>query len=256
MRLHGGGELAHEDAAVLGPEELDAIAQGPAHARWLLLECPFAGIDAAFLDAMPRLRARGYGLLLAHPERSAGLLHGGLDALLGRLGDGVALQVNASSLRGDHGLEAQAAAMALLRRRLVLALASDAHPGTREHTLQLGFDLLLRAGATTERAVRLTQEQPAPAARAGRAARRDRAAPARRLSGARRGISPRRPARSTPRRAARPRARCRSRRSACPARARGSRAISAGSGTATTSPGPASTSSSPSRKAARPATTT
>ena len=77
-----------------------------------------------------------------------------------RLGDGVALQVNASSLRGDHGLEAQAAAMALLRRRLVLALASDAHPGTRGHTLQLGFDLLLRAGATTERAVRLTQDNP------------------------------------------------------------------------------------------------
>ena len=58
VRLHGGGELAHEDAAVLGPEDLDAIAQGPPHARWLLLECPFAGIDAAFLDAIPRLRAR------------------------------------------------------------------------------------------------------------------------------------------------------------------------------------------------------
>jgi protein-tyrosine phosphatase len=160
VRLHGGGELAHEDAAVLSPDELEAIAQGPAHARWLLLECPFKGVDAAFLDAVARLRAQGYGLLLAHPERSAGLLRGGLDALLGELGDGVALQVNVSSLAGDHGLEAQAAALTLLRRRLVFALASDGHPGTRERTLPAGFDLLLRAGAGPERAARLTRANP------------------------------------------------------------------------------------------------
>jgi protein-tyrosine phosphatase len=161
VRLHGGGELSHEDAAVLGREELDAIAQGPRDGRWLLLECPFAGIDAAFLDAVERLRELGYGLLLAHPERSAGLLQGGgLDALAGRLGPGVEVQVNACSLLGNHGLAAQAAALTLLRRRLVFALASDAHPGTREHTLQLGFHLLLRAGAASERALRLTQDNP------------------------------------------------------------------------------------------------
>ena len=38
VRLHRGGELAHEEALVLAPDELELIAQGPSHGRWLLLE--------------------------------------------------------------------------------------------------------------------------------------------------------------------------------------------------------------------------
>src|SRR4051794_26108747 len=48
VRLHRGGELAHEDALALSRAELDLIAQGPADAPWLLLECPFAGLDDEF----------------------------------------------------------------------------------------------------------------------------------------------------------------------------------------------------------------
>jgi protein-tyrosine phosphatase len=99
-------------------------------------------------------------VLLAHPERSAGVLHGALDPLLDQLGDGVALQVNVCSLLGNHGLGVQAAAIALLRRRLVQCLASDGHPGTREHTMKLGFTLLMSGGATSTEAWRLTQENP------------------------------------------------------------------------------------------------
>jgi protein-tyrosine phosphatase len=160
VRLHGGGELSHVDAETLDEAELAAVAQGPAGARWLLLESPFAGLDARFHAALDRLRDLGYGVLVAHPERSARLLDGGLDALEAHLGDGVALQVNVCSLLGNHGLAVQAAARELLRRGLVFALASDAHPGTREHTLQLGFHLLLRAGAGSEQALRLTQDNP------------------------------------------------------------------------------------------------
>jgi protein-tyrosine phosphatase len=160
VRLHGGGELSHVDAAWLGEDDLEAIAQGPAHARWLLLECPFAGIDGAFLRSAERLRSLGYGLLLAHPERSAGLREHGLATLLPWLGDGVALQVNVCSMLGNHGLGAQDVALALLRAGHVHCLASDGHPGTREHTLQLGFRLALRAGATSTEALRLTQENP------------------------------------------------------------------------------------------------
>src|SRR3954453_14327782 len=46
--LPRGGELAHEDALTLEPEELELIAQGPEHAPWLLLECPFDGLDDIF----------------------------------------------------------------------------------------------------------------------------------------------------------------------------------------------------------------
>ena len=160
VRLHGGGELAHDDALMLGAGELELVAQGPARARWVLLETPFAGVDDEFLAAADRLRGLGYGLLLAHPERSAGFLEDGFERLQPLLAGGALLQVNVCSLLGNHGLVAQEAAHALLRRGLVHVLASDGHPGTREHTLQLGFHLLLRAGATSAQAVRLTQDNP------------------------------------------------------------------------------------------------
>jgi protein-tyrosine phosphatase len=160
VRLHGGGELSHVDAACLADEKLEAIAQGPVHARWLLLECPFDGIGPDFLEAVSRLRDLGYGLLLAHPERSAGVRENGLALLRPWLGDGVALQVNVGSLLGDHGLPVQEAALALLHAGHVHCLASDAHPGRSAHSLQLGFRLLLRAGATHAEALRLTQENP------------------------------------------------------------------------------------------------
>ncbi len=161
VRLHPGGELAHPDALELGHDQLDQIALGPENARWLLLECPFEGIDDAFVAAADRLVRFGYGLLLAHPERSAGLLGGdGLERLEPLLRDGALLQVNVCSLLGNHGLDVQDAAVRLVRAGLAGCVASDGHPGTREHTLQLGFHLLLRAGASSGQAYRLTQANP------------------------------------------------------------------------------------------------
>src|ERR1700754_2915871 len=74
VRLHPGGELAHEDALEREEHELALIAQGPKDAPWLLLECPFEGLDDAFDEAVGRRTALGYGLLLAPPERAAGSL--------------------------------------------------------------------------------------------------------------------------------------------------------------------------------------
>ena len=55
VRLHPGGELGHVDALSLDDRELELIAQGPRHAPWLLLECPFEGLDDAFDAAAGRL---------------------------------------------------------------------------------------------------------------------------------------------------------------------------------------------------------
>ena len=156
VRLHPGGELAHEDALVLSPQQLRYIAQGPAGARWLLLECPFAGMDDEFLAAAQRLSELGYGLLLAHPERA----DGGHELLQPLLEAGALLQVNVCSLLGNHGLHVQELAADFVRRGLAYCLASDGHPGSREHTLQLGFHLLLAAGASSAQAYRLTQSNP------------------------------------------------------------------------------------------------
>jgi protein-tyrosine phosphatase len=102
----------------------------------------------------------GYGLVLAHPERSAGALGGGRERLEALRADGALLQVNVCSLLGNHGLRVQESATALVRAGMAFCLASDGHPGTREHTLQLGFHLLLRAGASSAQAWRLTQANP------------------------------------------------------------------------------------------------
>ncbi len=161
VRLHVGAELAHRDALMLPESDLARIAQGPQDHPWLLLECPFDGFDDDFALACRRLHGLGYGLLLAHPERSAGLLtDDGLQRLHLLLAQGVLLQVNVCSLLGNHGLDAQDASVRLVREGLAYCLASDGHPGSREQTLQLGFHLLLRAGASSTQAYRMTQANP------------------------------------------------------------------------------------------------
>jgi protein-tyrosine phosphatase len=167
VRLHPGGELAHPDALRLSETELELIAQGPATARWLLLECPFAGLDDAFTAAAERLTGLGYGLLLAHPERAAGALDAGRERLEALRDGGALLQVNVCSLLGRHGAEAQEAARALVQADAAFCLASDGHPGSRDHTLALGFPLLRRAGATADEARRLTQSNPGLLLRSG-----------------------------------------------------------------------------------------
>jgi protein-tyrosine phosphatase len=88
------------------------------------------------------------------------VLDGGRERLETLRAGGALLQVNVCSLLGNHGLEVQEIAAAIVRSGTAFCLASDGHPGTREHTLQLGFHLLLRAGASSTQAWRLTQGNP------------------------------------------------------------------------------------------------
>ncbi|HEY7598427.1 MAG TPA: CpsB/CapC family capsule biosynthesis tyrosine phosphatase [Candidatus Limnocylindrales bacterium] len=159
VRLHGGGELGHDDALLLAPDELEMIAQGPAHARWLLLECPFEGMEDDFVEAAERLWELGYDLLLAHPERAAPV-PGADDRLLGLVDRGALLQVNATSLLGRHGMRAKAGAERLLGDGLVWCLASDGHPGTRDDTLDRGYEALVRGGTHERVAALLTRDNP------------------------------------------------------------------------------------------------
>ena len=71
LEVRCGGELGHELVGRLRQTELELLAQGPPDRRWLLVETPFHGIGADFHDATTELRDRGFGVLIAHPERSA-----------------------------------------------------------------------------------------------------------------------------------------------------------------------------------------
>jgi protein-tyrosine phosphatase len=135
LHLHPGGELFPGGATALGHDELDTIAHGPRGARWVLLEVPFDGVDDTFHGAWRHVRRHGFGVLIAHPERAAGLLEDGLRALRPAIADGALLQVNVSSLLGRHGPEARTAAQRLIRDRLAYVIASDGHGGSRRDTL-------------------------------------------------------------------------------------------------------------------------
>ena len=160
LTLHAGAEIHARHAGRLADAELDLVAQGPPGARWILFEVPFEGIDTAFAGACAELRARGFGVVIAHPERAAGLLDGGLRLLEPALGAGAALQVNVCSLLGRHGAEAQRAGEWLLRRGLARVLASDGHPAGRRQTLADGVTAATAAGLSAAQARRLVDANP------------------------------------------------------------------------------------------------
>jgi len=161
VRVRTGGELDARHAHSLTDDQLELIAQGPPGSRWLLIEAPFRGLDESFAADCEAIWARGFGIVLAHPERARNIQTPEGDAALrALLSAGALAQVNVCSLLGNNSLEVQETAVALLRSGLAYVIASDGHPGTRDHTVALGFVLALRAGASSVQAWRLTQEHP------------------------------------------------------------------------------------------------
>ena len=95
------------------------------------MEAPFHSIGEDFHAATDELRDRGFGVLIAHPERSADATLDGATGLRRELAAGSLAQVNAQSITGAHGPDARAAAFELITEGLVNVVASDAHGPTR-----------------------------------------------------------------------------------------------------------------------------
>lgn len=160
VSLWPGAELGHEMVGRLAQPELEAVAQGPPGARWLLVETPFEGIDEDFHTATAELRERGFGVLVAHPERSADAVLDGAAGLRRELAAGSLAQVNAQSITGEHGPEARAAALALIGEGLVDLVSSDAHGQTRPPLLGEARARLLDRGVARALATDLTAGGP------------------------------------------------------------------------------------------------
>jgi protein-tyrosine phosphatase len=157
LAVRRGAELGHDMVGRLTQTELDSVAHGPPGGRWLLVETPFVGLDGAFTAATDELRDRGFGVVVAHPERardSAGA------TLRHELESGSMLQVNAWSLVGRHGPEAYERAHAMLRAGSVGLIASDAHGGRRQPALTLGVGACGQAGMSAREAQRLVGSTP------------------------------------------------------------------------------------------------
>lgn len=167
VEVHCSGELGHGLVGRLGQVELETIASGPPGRRWLLVEAPFDGLGDEFTAATGELRARGFGVVIAHPERTPGVLRGHADALGREIERGSLLQVDQWSLTGGHGTGAEVAALALLRQGRVAVLASDSHPGWRRPTLSVGAAAARAAGLDAGSAALLITDRPARLVREG-----------------------------------------------------------------------------------------
>lgn len=121
-----GGEVDIHWALSASDEQL-RLASYCQRGNDLLVETPYAPLTPAFEDTLFRVAARGYRVLLAHPERNPSFQRdpGRLEALVAR---GTLLQLTASSLLSSRRRSpSRALAHHLVRRRLAHVLASDAH---------------------------------------------------------------------------------------------------------------------------------
>ena len=160
IELHPGAELGHDMVGRLSQSELDAIAQGPAGARWLLVEAPFDAIGEAFHAATDELRDRGFSVVVAHPERSADAALDGSAGLRRELAAGSLAQVNAQSICGAHGPDAHRAALALIEEGLVSVVSSDAHGPSRPPLLSEARARLIEEGVDPRLGAALTGHRP------------------------------------------------------------------------------------------------
>jgi protein-tyrosine phosphatase len=145
LDLRPGGELAHTMVGRLTDPELQAIAQGPPGRRWVLLEAPFSGLDDGFTAAADELRHRGFGIVIAHPERA--MPTAATDAVLAReRAAGSVLQLTADSFAGLHGEQTRTDALTLLRWAPRAVIASDAHGTARMPALTSAVAQLVALG--------------------------------------------------------------------------------------------------------------
>ena len=160
IELRCGGELDLGMVERLSDPELEAVAHGPSGRRWVLLEAPLRGLEDDYTVGADELRARGFGGVVAHPERSFRCPEAGWRAVEHELAAGSAVQINAWSIAGRYGDQVQATALAMLRRAPRAVVASDAHGGPRMPALSLALDALKEAGTGVTDPVPLVSSAP------------------------------------------------------------------------------------------------
>jgi protein-tyrosine phosphatase len=120
-----GGELDLAYAETLDDVTLRRFGLG-GNPNLLLLEFPYVGGPVGLPDLVFRLRVRGFGVVLAHPERNADVQERP-ERLRELVDAGVCVQLTAASVDGRLGRRNAAGAKALLDAGLAHLIASDAH---------------------------------------------------------------------------------------------------------------------------------
>lgn len=129
--LHGEMELSLGAEMHLTADYIDEACRNfPRYSLnnkgYLLIEFPTMSIPQQMNDALYRLRASGYTLVIAHPERYPAITQKP-QMLFDWVRAGCLLQVTASALYGRFGKLAEVFSNELLDRQWIHMLATDAH---------------------------------------------------------------------------------------------------------------------------------
>ena len=109
--------------------------------KHMLVDLPMGALPMDFDQILFEIQARGVTPILAHPERNAVFQHDP-SKLVDYVERGIALQVNAGSLKGKYGREAIAISRHILKMHWAHFLASDAHKPKERPILQEGVQRL------------------------------------------------------------------------------------------------------------------
>jgi protein-tyrosine phosphatase len=126
----------------------------------LLVETPYGELPGNFEDLLFSVSARGFRVLLAHPERSPSFQtdHARLAALVER---GVLVQITAPALLAERGSRSRRLALALVERGLAHVLSSDAHAAERFRPPLLAEAVAVVAETDPARARWMVEDAPA-----------------------------------------------------------------------------------------------
>lgn len=126
LELVVGGEVDLDWAGDASDEALDLVSYGQ-RGKDLLLEVPYGPLAPDFEERLDAVRARGFRLLLAHPERNPSLRETP-ERVADLVDDGFLVQVTARALAPANDASAtRQLARTLVEQGLVHVLASDAH---------------------------------------------------------------------------------------------------------------------------------
>ena len=154
IHVVAGGEIAIAELARPASElRRFGLAGNPAY---LLVETPYFSWPTDFPERIERLRADGFTMVLAHPERNP-VVQDKPEIVADVVDAGGLIQLTAASVDGRLGDEARATSFRLLDLRLAHSIARDAHsPRVRA----VGFSAAVRAIENDALARWLTDEVP------------------------------------------------------------------------------------------------